>query len=109
FRSALGGGGVRSVRADERTMNILRIKLLGNLEVSRGGKPLAAPSTRKARSLLAFLVLNRRRLHSRDVLAGEFWGDSPQDRARQSLRTTLWRIRKGLGEQVGPASPLVSE
>ncbi len=27
------------------------------------------------------------------MLAGLFWGDQPQDRARGSMNTTLWRLR----------------
>lgn len=77
-------------------MTNLYIRLLGNLEVSRDEKALPPPSTRKARSLLGYLLLHRQRLHSRDSLAGEFWGEVSQDRARKSLRTTLWRIRRGL-------------
>ncbi len=91
------------------TVRILRIRLLGNLEVSDGEVSLAPPATRKARSLLAFLLVRAGRLHSRDALAGEFWGEVPQDRARQSLRTTLWRIRRGLGEGEGRAPLLVAE
>lgn len=87
----------------------LRIRLLGNLEVGDGSVNYGPPTTRKARSLLAFLLMARGRLHSRDALAGEFWGDTPQERARQSLRTTLWRIRRGLGEGDGRRSLVVTE
>lgn len=90
-------------------VSTLRIRLLGNLEVSDARMSYGPPTTRKARSLLAYLLIARERLHSRDALAGEFWGDMPQDRARQSLRTTLWRIRRGLGEAEGRGSLLVTE
>jgi DNA-binding SARP family transcriptional activator len=35
-------------------------------------------------------------LHAREVLAGLFWGESSEQRARCSLRTAIWRLRKVL-------------
>jgi DNA-binding SARP family transcriptional activator len=49
-----------------------------------------------AEKLFAYLVVQRRRSHARDELAGKFWGDVPEDRARNCLNTTLWRIRRAL-------------
>lgn len=46
--------------------------------------------------LLAFLLIKRHRLHPRPVLAGLFWGDSREERARSCLSTALWRLRKVL-------------
>jgi len=43
--------------------------------------------------LLAYLVLNSDRKHARDTLAGLFWGDHPDERARACLNTALWRLR----------------
>ena len=43
--------------------------------------------------LLAYLVLNSDRRHARDTLAGLFWGDHPDERARACLNTALWRLR----------------
>jgi len=48
---------------------------------------------RSVRGLLAFLILFRERIHAREALAGLFWGDSSEDRARSSLSTALWRLR----------------
>ena len=52
--------------------------------------------TRGAETLVAYLVLHRRRSHARDELAGTFWGDAPEDRARSCLNTALWRTRRAL-------------
>jgi DNA-binding SARP family transcriptional activator len=38
----------------------LAFRLLGPLQLSRGGDPLALPSSRKVRALLGYLVLARR-------------------------------------------------
>lgn len=97
----------------------LGIQLLGNLGVRRGGVPLPAFPTQRAEALFAYLVLHRDRLIHRDVLCGQFWGDTPDGQARKSLRTTLWRIRSVIeadpaergtllkveGEHVGFAAP----
>jgi DNA-binding SARP family transcriptional activator len=64
--------------------------------VRRDDWPLPARLTRGAEKLFAYLVLQRRRGHPRDELAGTFWGDMPEDRARNCLNTTLWRIRRAL-------------
>jgi len=50
--------------------------------------------SRSVQGLLAFLALHPERLCTRDRLAGTFWGELAQDRARASLNTTVWRLRK---------------
>ena len=53
-------------------------------------------------ALFAHLIIERRRSHGRDELAGLFWGEMPDDRARNCLNTALWRIRRVL--EPDPAS-----
>ncbi len=53
---------------------------------------------RKSASLLAYLIMNRHRPQTRDLLAGRFWSDLPDDRARKRLSNTLWQIRSALAE-----------
>jgi DNA-binding SARP family transcriptional activator len=77
-------------------MHHLRIRLFGGLEVFRGETPLPPFPTRRARSLLAYLVLHRDRAVPRDVLCGLLWGEQPEAEARKALRTALWRIRSVL-------------
>jgi non-specific serine/threonine protein kinase len=55
--------------------------------------------TRKSESLLAYLVLNPE-FHSREKLAAEFWGDSGDRQARDSLRNALAVLRKYLGDDL---------
>ncbi|HBY07466.1 MAG TPA: hypothetical protein DEH22_06640 [Chloroflexi bacterium] len=52
----------------------------------------------KVRALLAYLVVERSRPHRRESLAELFWGQSPESRARQSLRMALTRLRQSLDE-----------
>lgn len=74
-------------------MSSLRVRLLGGLELHRGSSPLPPFPTRRAASLFAFLALHAGRTFHREALAGHFWGDQPEERARKCLRTTLWRVR----------------
>jgi len=77
-----------------RRFGCLRITLFGNFRVSYEEEPCEIALTRTAQALLAFLLLNRQRLHSREVLAGLFWGDHTEDQARNCLSTALWRLRR---------------
>jgi predicted ATPase/DNA-binding SARP family transcriptional activator len=72
---------------------MLDVRLTGAFEINCDGKPLALPS-RIAQSLFAYLILNAGTAHRREKLAGLFWPDSTEERARASLRHELWRIRK---------------
>ena len=74
----------------------LRIKLFGSFELERGGRPLPRFASRKSGELFAYLALNRQAPHTREHLAGVFWGDSSEERARHTLNTTLWRINRVL-------------
>ncbi len=79
----------------------LRVQLLGGFNLSRIGeqdskpRPLQKPPTAKSQSLLACLIVNRARPLPRERLTGMFWGDRPDRRARRSLSTALWHLRRG--------------
>lgn len=77
-------------------MSVLRISLFGGFHITRSSwqSPLKVP--RIGQALLAYLLLQRQRSHSRELLASLFWGDYCQDRARCCLNTTLWRLRRDL-------------
>jgi DNA-binding SARP family transcriptional activator len=51
---------------------------------------------RAVQSLLAWLLLNRRKAHARETLAAIFWGEQTEARARSCLSTALWRLRQVL-------------
>lgn len=77
-------------------MSILRISLLGQVQVTHVGLSTPVKPTRTVQGLLAYLLLQRHRTHPREVLAGLFWGEQSQKRARSCLNTTLWRLRQVL-------------
>src|SRR5919197_6519182 len=76
---------------------MLRVHVLGELEVDAGGAPLAPPAGRRARALLAYLALNPGP-HPRATLAARFWPDVLDESARTSLRGALADVRRTVGE-----------
>lgn len=73
-------------------MSTLRIRFFGSLDLERDGQSLPRFPSRKVRDLFVYLTLNRDTTHSREQLAGLFWGDSDDEKARHSLNTALWRL-----------------
>ncbi len=62
------------------------------------GRPLSQ-ATKKAQALLAYLALPPGRPHSREKLAALLWGETIDERARDSLRHALGALRKTLGKR----------
>jgi DNA-binding SARP family transcriptional activator len=75
---------------------VLRIRLFGGLTVECDGERLAAPSARRAWSLLAYLALSPGP-HPRGEIAARFWPDVLDSSARASLRSAVWSLRRTLG------------
>lgn len=85
-------------------MSILRICLFGRVRVAHDGR---APVVQDGRApdekvgpvvqgLLAYLLLQRSRSHSREVLIDLFWENHREHRAHSCLSTALWRLRQVL-------------
>lgn len=74
------------------------LRLLGNLELEIDSKPVRFP-TRKAEALIAFLANSPGTTHSREKLATLLWTDSADAQSRQSLRQTLFSVRRLLPER----------
>ncbi|GGN94445.1 hypothetical protein GCM10011579_093920 [Streptomyces albiflavescens] len=68
-----------------------RLRLLDRFELSYGGE--AVDVAVGGQRVLAFLGL--RNHATRTVLAGTLWPDVTEERAQGSLRTALWRLRRG--------------
>ena len=73
----------------------LEIKVLGSLEVSRGGAAFTLPQSRKTRALLAYLATVDRP-QRRERLCEMFW-DVPDD-PRGALRWSVSKLRQILGD-----------
>ena len=76
---------------------MLRIELLGGLRLEADGQPIAAPESRRARTLLAWLALHPGQ-HGRSRLAGVLRPDVEEEDARRSLRQATWLVGRSLGE-----------
>jgi len=80
-------------------MAVLRLFLLGAMDIRHDDQQVPKPPTLKSQSLLAYLAMHRGRPQNREQLAGLFWGDRPERKARRSLRTALWHIRRYLPQE----------
>ena len=88
-------------------MASLEITLFGTLRVQRPGQPVLQFPTRRVRDLFSYLLLNRHTLHSREVLAEQFWDGSKESNPRHCLNTALWRLNRVLGEPDAGAHPFL--
>src|SRR3979411_153527 len=75
---------------------MLRVRLLGDLTLEVDGSQIEPPTSRRARSLLAWLAVERR-MHPRSPLAPRFWPAALDHSARTSLRSALSALRRALG------------
>ena len=81
---------------------MLRVRVLGPMQVEFERQPVQPPASRRAWSLLAYLALHPGP-HRRADVAARFWPDVLDASARQSLRNALWALRTSLG----PAASLI--
>ena len=83
---------------------------LGQFAFTCGDRALPSPPTKKARALLAYLVMNRAANVSREHLLERFWPEFDPDRARDNLKVTLWSVRRSLRSgQVDPDRVIASD
>lgn len=73
-----------------------RLLTLGSFEFSAGNVVVAPPSTQKARALLAYLAMHGDTDVGRERVLDLFWPDADPERARHSLKTATWSIRRGM-------------
>jgi DNA-binding SARP family transcriptional activator len=79
-------------------MERLEITLFGTLGVQSAGDAQMQFPSGKVKHLFAYLLLNRHTIHPRERLAGLFWGDEDDHRARHCLNTALWRLNRILSQ-----------
>ena len=85
-------------------MEALRVHLFGGFLLERGGAALPPIASRTGRSVFAYLAMHRGRPIQRDLLAGSFWPDLPEGRAKRRLSHTVWQIQDVVSQ--GSASHL---
>ncbi len=92
-------------------MPALYVRLFGRLSVHQGDDSLDGLDARKVQELFCYLLLRREHQHSRETLAGLFWGDSSIAQSKKALRQTLWQLQATLEGPIepGPESVLCVE
>lgn len=75
----------------------LALALLGPLEISRDGRPLALPYD-KVRALLVYLAAEPQRRHARATVADLLWPEQYGPAARHSLCQALMSLRHAMGD-----------
>ena len=86
---------------------MLRVRLLGGVDLHLGETPVPPLDSARAESLLAYLLLHRDAPQQRQHLAFSLWPDSTEAQARTNLRHVLHNLRRALPEatrfiDVGP-------
>ena len=81
-----------------RPSSVLRIRLLGELDLRLDASPLPSLESARAESLLAYLLLRRDEPQPRKRLAFLLWPDSTEQQARTNLRHVLHNLRRALPE-----------
>ena len=76
-------------------MPALTLSLLGGFRARLDDRSLTL--SKKAQALLAHLALSPGQTQPRARLAGLLWGDRADEQARNSLRQTLFELRRVLG------------
>jgi len=71
----------------------LRLALMGGLQLTLGANDLTQLLPVKAQALLCYLAMSGHS-RARQELVGQFWGDSPEAKARGSLRVALTKMRQ---------------
>lgn len=85
----------------------LRIHLFGKLCIRYNGQVLKGFDSRKVQELLCYLLLNRNREHSREVLATLLWGEHTSAQSKTYLRKILWQLQDAFESQTETSSDSV--
>ena len=72
---------------------VLKLALLGRLQLSWDEQPIRQLVSAKAQALLCYLAVTGQ-THSRQALAGLLWGELPEADARRNLRGVVMKLRK---------------
>jgi predicted ATPase/DNA-binding SARP family transcriptional activator len=82
----------------------LSLYLFGSFEARIDDTPLKGFDSDKVRALLAFLVLEANRPHTRESLTGLLWPDFPESSAKANLRNSLSNLRHVLCDKLASQS-----
>jgi TolB-like protein/DNA-binding SARP family transcriptional activator len=99
---SVGSGGnnsISSVEHDAQVSARWSLRLLGGFELGTlpAGHKVPLPGKRE-RALLAYLALSPKGRQPRRKLAALLWGDATDETLLDNLRTSVWRLRKAVGD-----------
>jgi DNA-binding SARP family transcriptional activator len=77
----------------------LSLSLLGPFQVALDKAPVSGFEYNKVRALLAYLAVEARQAHHREVLAELLWPERLSETARANLRKTLSTLRQVIGDE----------
>jgi DNA-binding SARP family transcriptional activator len=80
----------------------LRVRFFGHFELLRGDEFVPLGCNTKALTILKYLLYRRTRPVSQDYLMGWLWPESNLKRARWSLNSAIYALRKLLRRQLSP-------
>jgi LuxR family maltose regulon positive regulatory protein len=80
----------------------LRVCFFGHFELLCGDEPASLGCNTRALAILKYLLARRRRPVSQDYLMGWLWPESDLKRARWSLNSAIYALRKLLRDQLPP-------
>jgi DNA-binding SARP family transcriptional activator len=83
-------------------MDTLFVHLFGQFRMRSNNSEDYRLKPGKAQELLAYLLLQHPRIHSRETLASLLWNQVSTTQALKNLRHTLWQVRGFLETTVGP-------
>jgi len=84
----------------------LEVKVLGPFTTNWPDGRAVSLTSRKAQGVLTYLAVEQR--GTRDSLAGLFWGEHSEERARHNVRQTLSKIRSICGPVIATRGDLLS-
>lgn len=82
-------------------MSGLQISLFGPFQVNVDDQPAVGFLSDKVRALLAYLAVEQSRPFRREALAGLFWPEQPEKKARANLRRALFNLRQVIHDEDG--------
>src|SRR5713226_936406 len=85
-----------------------RIELLGGLRAKEGDRVVTQFQRQKVRALLAYLAYYPDRTHPRDALIELLWPEVAAEEGRNSLRQTLFLLRRQLEPAGMPAGSVLA-
>src|SRR5689334_13729861 len=86
---------------------VLRLDLLGGMQITLDGAPVRGFLSAKVRALLCYLAVTRRP-HARESLVALLWGELPKERAAHDLRQALSNLQRLLGSHLTITRPTVA-